>query len=91
MNTQPNRRAYNIDDVDWAQLANIGIDRDELEREGELETLLTGGQTNPLTLSLVLLGVDVVVDATLQLVSKKGEPVMEIIGMTPVTEFHDLN
>ena len=84
MNTE-NRKLFHIDDVDWAQLASIGILRDELEMEGELDTLLDGGQTNPLTLSLVLLGVDVVVDATLQLVSKKGEPILEIIGITPLS------
>lgn len=90
MNTDSNKRTYNIDDVDWAQLASIGILRDELEMAGELDTLLDGGQTGVLTLSLILLGVDVVVDATLQLVHKKGAPIMEIIGITPATEFQEL-
>ena len=35
-------------------------------------------------LSLVLLGVDVVMDATLQLVRKDGGPLLEILGINPV-------
>lgn len=82
--TTDNRKPFHIDDVDWAELASIGILRDELEMEGELENLLLGRQTKVLTLELVLLGIDVVVDATLQLVHKKGEPILEIIGIEAV-------
>ena len=87
MNTDKINRPFHIDDVDWAELASIGILRDELEMEGELDNLLDGRQTKVLTLQLVLLGVDVVVDATLQLVHKKGQPILEIIGITPVDQF----
>lgn len=51
---------------------------------GELETLLSGEKTKVMSLSLVLLGVDVVMDATLQLIRKDGEPLMEILGVKPV-------
>ena len=51
---------------------------------GELDTLLSGEKTNVVSLSLVLLGVDVVMDATLQLVHKDGEPLLEILGIKPV-------
>ena len=37
-----------------------------------------------LVLSLVLLGVDVVMDATLQLVRKGEAPLLEIQGVTPL-------
>jgi hypothetical protein len=87
MNNDNNNRPFRIDDVDWAELASIGILRDELEMEGELDNLLEGRQTKVLTLQLVLLGVDVVVDATLQLVHKKGQPILEVIGITPVDQF----
>lgn len=90
MNTQNNQRPYDIDEVDWVQLASIGIIRDELEMAGELDTLLSGGQTNVMTLSLVLLGADVVVDASLQFMRRKGRPILEIIGITPVDQFSGL-
>ena len=50
---------------------------------GELDTLLSGEKTNVLSLSLVLLGVDVIMDATLQLVRKDGEILVEILGVKP--------
>lgn len=88
MNTRNYNSPFVIDEVDWTQLASIGIRRDELDAVGELDTLLDGGQTNVMTLSLVLLGVDVVVDATLQLVrGKGGGPILEIIGMEAVEDF----
>lgn len=74
---------FREEEVNWEELAGIGILRDELELAGELEPLLRGEKTGVLTLSLVLLGVDVVIDATLQLVRRGGEPLLEIIGIHP--------
>ena len=65
------------------KLSGIGILKDELEQAGELETLLRGEKTGVVSLSLVLLGVDVVMDATLQLVRKNDSPLLEIIGINP--------
>lgn len=81
---QENIAPFNAEDVDWGELESIGILRDELEMAGELDTLLQGGKTDVISLSLVLLGVDVVLDATLQLVRRdSGEPLLEIIGIKP--------
>ena len=66
------------------KLGGIGILKDELEMSGELDTLLKGEKTNVIRLSLVLLGVDVVMDATLQLVRKDGGPLLEILGIKPI-------
>lgn len=78
-----NNTPFKAEDVNWDELAGIGILKDELEMSGELDTLLKGEKTNVLSLSLVLLGVDVVMDATLQLVCKDGEPLIEILGVKP--------
>lgn len=75
---------FKAEDVDWEELAAIGILKDELEMSGELDTLLRGEKTNVIPLSLVLLGVDVVLDATLQLVRKNNSPLLEIIGIQPI-------
>ncbi len=81
---QENIASFNAEDVDWGELESIGILRDELEMAGELDTLLQGEKTGVISLSLVLLGVDVVLDATLQLVRRdSGEPLLEIIGIKP--------
>lgn len=74
---------FKAEDVNWDELSGIGILKDELELSGELDTLLSGEKTNAIPLSLVLLGVDVVMDATLQLVRKGDSPLLEIVGIQP--------
>lgn len=78
-----NNAPFKVEDVNWDELSGIGILKDELEQAGELETLLRGEKTGVVSLSLVLLGVDVVMDATLQLVRKNDSPILEIIGINP--------
>lgn len=75
--------SFREEEIDWEELAGIGILRDELETAGELDTLLRGEKTGVLSLSLVLLGVDIVMDATLQLVRQGAEPLIEIVGVQP--------
>ena len=84
MNKENNNTPFKAEDVDWNELAAIGILKDELEMAGELDTLLRGERTKVIPLSLVLLGVDVVMDATLQLVRKGEAPLLEIQGVTPL-------
>ena len=84
MNKENKNVPFKVDDVDWDELAGIGILKDELEMAGELDTLLKGEKTGVIPLSLVLLGVDVVMDATLQLVRKGEAPLLEIQGVTPL-------
>ncbi len=78
-----NNAPFKVEDVNWDELSGIGILKDELELSGELDTLLKGEKTNVIPLSLVLLGVDVVMDATLQLVRKGDSPLLEIVGIEP--------
>jgi hypothetical protein len=83
MNTKDKATPFNEKDVNWDGLAAIGILRGELEKSGELDTLLRGEKTGVISMQLILLGVDVEMDATLQLVRKGEEPVIEIIGISP--------
>ena len=78
-----NKAPFKVEDVNLDELSGIGILKDELEQAGELETQLRGEKTGVVSLSLVLLGVDVVMDATLQLVRKNDSPLLEIIGINP--------
>ena len=78
-----NNTPFKAEDVNWDELAGIGILKDELEMSGELDTLLRGEKTKVMPLSL---GVDVVMDATLQLVRKDGDPLLEILGIKSVGE-----
>ena len=73
-----NDMAFKAEDVNWDELHDIGIMKDELELSGELDTLLKGEKTKVMPLKLVLLGVDVVMDATLQLVRKGEAPLLVV-------------
>ena len=84
MKENKNNTPFKAEDVNWEELAAIGILKDELEMAGELDTLLRGERTNVIALSLVLLGVDVVMDATLQLVRKNDTPLLEINVIRPI-------
>ena len=79
-----NDMPFKAEDVNWDELHDSGIMKDELELSGELDTLLKGEKTKVMPLKLVLLGVDVVMDATLQLVRKGEAPLLEIQGVTPL-------
>jgi hypothetical protein len=83
MKTDNKEILFTEKDVNWDELAAIGILRDELELSGELDALLRGEKTGVISMQLILLGVDVEMDATLQLVRKGEEPILEIIGITP--------
>ena len=43
--------AFRDEEINWEELAGIGILRDELEASGELDTLLRGEKTGVLPLS----------------------------------------
>lgn len=77
------KATFNVDDINWDELAEIGIIRDELELEGYLEPLLLGEKTGIITLRLVLLGVDLEMDATLQITGSPDSPLLEIDGIKP--------
>lgn len=76
-------RIYSENDVNWNELAAINIYKDELENTGNLEKLLCGEKTDVISLHLMLLGVDVDLDATLQIVQQGETPIVEIVGISP--------
>jgi len=84
MNTTDKTTLFEEKDINWDELSAIGILRDELEQSGELETLLKGEKTGIISMQLILLGVDVEMDATLQLVHSEETPVLEIVGVSAV-------
>lgn len=74
---------YRQEDIRWDELAAINIYKDELERSGNLDRLLSGEKTEVISLHLMLLGVDVDLDATLQIIQQGETPVVEIVGISP--------
>jgi hypothetical protein len=83
MNTILNPTKIKESDVEWNELEGIGISKAELERNGDLERLLNGEPVNVISLQLCLLGIDIVMDATLQIVEENNVPMLEICSIKP--------
>jgi hypothetical protein len=83
MNTNIKNTKIKESDVNWSDLEGIGISKQELERNGDLERLLNGEQVSVISLHLTLLGIDIVMDATLQIVEENNVPMLEICGIKP--------
>ena len=83
MNTISKHTKINESDVNWEDLEGIGISKDELERNGDLERLLNGEQVSIISLHLTLLGIDIVMDATIQITEENNVPMLEICGIKP--------
>ena len=74
------RQIISETEVNWDELAEIGIKREDMSDE-EVEQLLYGEQGNVLALRLTLLGIDIVMDATLRLVDENNQTILEICSI----------
>lgn len=74
---------YKEEDVKWDELSAINIYKDDLQKSGNLDKLLRGEKTDVINLHLMLLGVDVDLDATLQIIEQGETPIVEIVGISP--------
>jgi len=81
MNTISNHTKIQENAVNWTDLEEIGVSKSELERNGDMERLLNGEQVSVISLHLTLLGIDIVMDATLQIVDENNVPILEICGV----------
>ena len=71
----------NENDVNWSDLEGIGISKSELQRNGDLERLLNGEEVNVISLNLILLGVEIEMDATLCIVEEGNVTMLEICSI----------
>ena len=73
---------YNVKDIDWPGLKAVGISKEQLEADGNLDLLLQGKETGIVPLKLHISVLSLTMDATLKLVPDgNGRPVMEINGL----------
>lgn len=74
-----NQTKFKSEDIDWDEMNAIGISLEFLVASGVMETFLKGEITEPLNLDIVLLGNELNIDATLQLVEKGESPIVSIV------------
>lgn len=73
---------FKAEDFDWKQLETIGISRKQLEENGNMDLLLQGEETEPISLKLRTEVLSLTMDATLKAVEgSDGKPVLEINGL----------
>lgn len=73
---------FKAEDLDWKQLEAIGINRKQLEEGGNLELLLQGEETEPVSLKIRTAVLSMTTDATLKLAEgANGSPIVEINGL----------
>jgi len=77
------RHAFPEESVNWAELEALGVYKEDLERSGQMDALLDGQSTEPVALNLMLSGISLELDATLQLVVQDQTVTVEIKGVTP--------
>ena len=81
MNTISNHTKIQESNVNWSDLEGIGISKEELQRTGDLKRLLNGEEVNIISLNLILLGVEIEMDATLRIVEENNNPILEIYSI----------
>lgn len=70
-------------DIRWEELAPMGINKDALELNGDLERLLNGEKVGFLSIKINLLGEDLLMDASIQIVEEDNTIMLEICSILP--------
>ena len=73
---------YNVEDIDWPGLKAVGISKEQLEADGNLDLLLQGKESEIIPLKLCTPIICLTMDATFKLVpGDNNRPIMEINGI----------
>lgn len=74
---------FKEEQIDWNALAKVGIGKEQLAQDGNLDLLLQGRETDILPVRLKTAVIDLATDATLRIVENPaGIPVVEINGIS---------
>lgn len=73
---------YNVKDIDWPGLKAVGISKEQLEADGNLDLLSQGKESEIIPLKLCTPIICLTMDATFKLVpGDNNRPIMEINGI----------
>ena len=73
---------YNVKDIDWPGLKAVGISKEQLEADGNLDLLLQGKESEIIPLKLCTPVISLTMDAIFKLVpGDNNRPIMEINGI----------
>lgn len=77
-----NKKKFKSEDIDWDEMNAIGISSEFLTANGAMDDFLAGEMTQPLNMDIILLGNELNIDATLQLIEKGNSPIVSIVCIT---------
>lgn len=79
---QKTNHVFQAENLNWNELEAVGISRQELEKNGNMELLLQGEESEVIPLKLRTPVLCITMDATLKITEgADGNPVMEINGL----------
>lgn len=73
-----NKTKYNEKVLDWEELKNIGVTKEELEKNGDLIPLLNGEETKPIFVYVPILGQPKEMQVTLQIQEENDKVVLQL-------------
>ena len=77
-----NHHIYKTEQIDWEKLESVGISRSQIEKDGNMDLLLQGEETNVMSIKIKTPVFSLTMDATLKLVpGDNNKPIMEINGL----------
>lgn len=81
---QNTNQVFKVESLDWKQLEDLGIPKEKLEKNENMQRLLQGEVTEVIPLKLRTSVFCITMDATLRIVEgPDGKPVVEVNGISP--------
>lgn len=82
-----NHHIYKTEQIDWEKLESVGISKSQIEKDGNMDLLLQGEETNVMSIKIKTSVFSLTMDATLSLIEdENGNPVISINGNNPSGE-----
>lgn len=80
--SKSNHHIYKAEQIDWEKLESVGISKELIEKDGNLDLLLQGEETNVMSVKIKTPVFSLTMDATLSLTEgENGNPVVSINGI----------
>lgn len=77
-----NHHIYKAEQIDWEKLESVGISKELIEKDGNLDLLLQGEETNVMSVKIKTPVFSLTMDTTLSLTEgENGNPVVSINGI----------
>lgn len=74
---------FNENVLNWTELETIGLDRYEMEENGQLTKLLNGEITQPVAVRVTVLGEIQELEVTLQLLEEGNKIILQMTAVQP--------